>query len=99
MNIPFDKLSPADLMLCSKLADRMIDLALEVGVPLPPECRLSLHMDISTAHLSRPLKLQQLLMASNEDLSHDVLAIARNIDRQAGRLPDWLHLRFEATRQ
>jgi hypothetical protein len=94
--IDYSNLSPQDLLLIERIVERVKDLAEEYKLPVEPWI---LVIDVATAHTNgRPLKLQQLLMTSNEDLIHDVLAIGRHIDRKTGKLPDFLRLRNEVTR-
>ena len=44
--------------------------------------RLSLIMDIETAHQQFKLRLNELLNADNADFLHDIVGIQNNIDRK-----------------
>lgn len=49
--------------------------------------KLGLLMDVTTTHLNGcPLDLDGLLISENFDFFHDIVGIARNIDRKTGQL-------------
>lgn len=48
--------------------------------------RLSLIMDLETAHEEFNLKLDELLNASDFDFAHDVVGIQQNIDRKERKM-------------
>lgn len=54
-------------------------------------------MDITACHANGcPLKLPELLEASDEDFSHDIFGIRRHINRETGELEDCFLPRFAA---
>jgi len=78
-------ITPAESDLISRIVERAVDLARQYGV-LGMD-RLSLTMDLATCHVNHyPLELLQLLMTSDDNLSHDVYGISYHMDRRAGKL-------------
>lgn len=65
---------------------------------IPPATRqldaLTMQMDLTVIHANQhPLDLRAMLYGSDEDMMHDVSAIANFIDRRIGRIPDGIRLR------
>lgn len=60
--------------------------ALAVQHKLPIASTLQLGLDLCLAHARQPLNLWALLAGGDDDLTHDVLGIGRNIDRLTGEL-------------
>ena len=59
--------------------------------------RLNVEMDLTATHANgNPLRLADLLAASDADLLHDVLGIERHLDRTTGKLTDCFSPRFSA---
>lgn len=83
MTAPNFKTSATEFRLIMTLVDRAEKIAASAGRSID---RMELSMDLSAAHNSCPLKLEQLAQASDADLAHDVFGIARHIDRDTGRL-------------
>lgn len=83
-SITYDTLTPYEADLIGRIAARMVDLAASIGIALD---KFSLAMDLATVHCnSCPLDLTALFYAGNDNLSHDVIGIARHIDRGNGHL-------------
>ena len=59
------------------------DYALRLGLKRD---KLSLVMDLQTAHHACPLNLDGLLAASDSDFIHDVNGIIANLNRETGEL-------------
>lgn len=79
----FEMLDPTDLALIAQITKRVMELA-------PADCGVDatiMMMDLAMVHTRGcPLKLMQLLMSSNDDITHDVLGIGLHIDRNTGKL-------------
>jgi hypothetical protein len=76
----------AEIDLESKIAKRAIALAAKHDIELK---QIDIMMDIDACHCNGcPLKLVELLNASDFDFSHDVLGIRRHINRETGELID-----------
>lgn len=80
--------TPADKDLADRAVARLLDLAEASGVP--PHKRLNrelMVMDLLCVHCNGcPMNLHQLLLGSDDDLSHDLLGIGMCIDRTTGQL-------------
>ena len=83
VNHEWKDLDPRDLALIHQCVQRVCDLA-------PPNSGIDktiLAMDIALVHTHGcPLNLLQLLMSSNDDITHDVLGIGLHVDRKTGKL-------------
>lgn len=56
---------------------------------------LLIEMDLVTVHANGcPLKLEDLLAASDADFAHDLLGIRTHLDRDSGQLNDLFRPRF-----
>jgi hypothetical protein len=84
--------SREDMATILQIVSRYIDLCKQYGLQLVKDTgviaasSMQLGLDLCLAHCRAPLHLQRLLMASDDDLSHDVAGIARNLDRLTGHL-------------
>ncbi|MEG7715417.1 hypothetical protein, partial [Listeria monocytogenes] len=75
--------SNEDFKLIAAIARRAADLAASLGHSCD---RLGLMMDIEYTHAETPLRLVELLSASDSNLAHDVFGINRHIDRATGKM-------------
>lgn len=82
--IPWEKISRYEANLISKIANRGIALASKVGGP--DLDKVEVDMDLTAAHLSCPLQLDELLRAKDSDFGHDFFGIRRHINRRTGEL-------------
>ena len=82
--------------LIRQIVDRATQLLENTnGDPITQAQRLSLHLDVAACHLNgNPLRLAELLNASEFDLMHDVCGIVRHLDRYTGQLGDCFSPRF-----
>ena len=55
-----------------------------------------LHMDLCAAHITCPLKLEELLEANTFDFVHDVVGIVNHLNRETGELEDCFVPRYAA---
>lgn len=88
VDINFDT-TPTEASQITDIVDRYLDLvgAREDDNYSRKERQLGLRMDLTACHLNgTPLRLQELLDASDFDLAHDVQGIARFMDRYTGKL-------------
>lgn len=78
--------NPTEENLITDIVDRYLKL---IDAELNAELRLELRMDLTACHLNgTPLRLQELVEASDFTLAHDVQGINRFIDRTTGKLTD-----------
>lgn len=78
-----------DTILISKIVKRIQEKS--VGQFRP----MDLDMDITACHLNGcPLKLEELLLADDFNLFHDIAGISNHIDRRTGKLTDCFVPRF-----
>jgi hypothetical protein len=89
----WNKINKEDTILVSKIVDRAINLAKDQA---PNINRLSFEMDITLAHITSPIRLEELLAAPNGDFGHDVFGIAAHINRNTGELEDCFSPRYSA---
>ena len=83
--------SDDDANLIAAIVDRADELSLAHGHVLD---RLSTQMDLTAVHANGcPLDLARLAAADNFNLMHDVLGIARHLDRETGKLRDFFRPR------
>lgn len=91
MTEPSFDVSPADHDLIQKIAERAVDLRSSLSV-------LDTEMDVTACHANGcPLDLPRMLAsgeAGEYDFLHDVLGIARHLDRNSGALRDCFLPRF-----
>lgn len=73
-----------DVAYINQIVARIAELGVKHKLPVPST--LQLGMDVCLAHARQPLNLWALLAGSDDDLTHDVLGIGRNIDRMTGEL-------------
>ena len=98
--IPYNRLSPAAVQLCVDISKRGVKLMQKqrraLGVPLLPIDGMLYAMDVGAVALSRPnFSLLRLFMSGEGDFWDDFSVIIKLIDRNTGRLPDWIKLRAE----
>ena len=73
--------------LTVKIANRYLELCDKLNMPASKPKKLTLVMDIDACHSNGcPLKLEELLNASDFDFAHDVGGIITNINRETGKL-------------
>jgi hypothetical protein len=76
---------------------RIIDMAKTHGVNID---HMTMSMDLLACHCNgTPLKLMQLYMSAPDDFTHDMLGIARHINRHTGQLMGGFKPRFAVTKQ
>lgn len=87
--------SAADMATIVQLTKRMVDviqsyggvqMAQDKGVIVASSMQLGL--DVAMVHSRTPLELTHLLLCSDDDFTHDMTGIARNVDRLTGHLRD-----------
>lgn len=87
--------SAADMATIVQLTKRMVamveaygavQLARDKGAIVASSMQLGL--DVAMVHSRTPLELGQLLLTSDDDFTHDMTGIARNVDRLTGYLRD-----------
>lgn len=92
--VDFD-VTDAEMLLIIRIAGRAVTLAEKTGAR--PN-QTAIEMDIAAAHRNGcPLRLAELLEASDADCLHDVSGIVRYLDRRTGALTDNFEPRFAAT--
>ena len=90
--IKWENITSDERAVVVKIVDRAInDIYEPCGVKVD---RLTLNMDITAAHISNPLKLEELLNADYNNFGHDVTGIVRHIDRNTGELTDGFYPRY-----
>ena len=73
--------------LTVKIADRYLELCDKLNMPSCKPKKLTVVMDIDACHSNGcPLKLGELLRASDFEFAHDVGGIITNINRETGKL-------------
>lgn len=81
--------------ILDRIVERAVRLAAKGGQPIRD--RLSFDMDLTACHCNgNPLRLMDLLGASDADFGHDVFGIARYLDRDTGSLTNCFSPRFSA---
>jgi len=79
-----------DVMLIRDIVKRAVKF-------MPRLDTMSVSMDLQACHTcGNPLKLAELLAASDGDLAHDVSGINRHLDRETGKLGGCFSPRFSA---
>lgn len=93
--------SKADMATIVQLTKRMValiesyggvQLARDKGVIVASSMQLGL--DVAMVHSRTPLELNQLLLTSDDDFTHDMTGIARNVDRLTGHLREGFTPRY-----
>jgi hypothetical protein len=87
----WNKINKADAILVTKIVDRAINMAPDLITN-----KLSFEMDITLAHITNPLRLEDLLAAPDGDFGHDVFGIGSHINRDTGELEDCFSPRYSA---
>lgn len=64
-------------------ADRIVDRAFRLKIWAR---RMDVAMDLSAVHATRPLRLAELANADDFNFAHDMVGIARHLDRETGEL-------------
>ena len=82
--------------LIHEIAVRAIGLGAGIGRPqgFLNNPLLETEMDLAACHCSNPLRLGDLLAADNFNLMHDVMGIARHLNRKTGKLENHFSPRF-----
>ena len=86
--------SREDVATINRIVTRFTSLFDQYGVKLTRDrgafvaSSLQLGLDVALVHYRTPLKLGQMLLGSDEDLTHDLMGIFRNVDRTNGQLRD-----------
>lgn len=86
--------SREDVALINRIVARFVSLFDQYGVKLTQDrgafvaSSLQLGLDVALVHYRTPLKLTQMLLGNDEDLTHDLMGIFRNVDRTNGQLRD-----------
>ena len=100
--IPFHRLPPHEVQLCVALGERTAKLIQDLmrdhkslKVEAHPQI---IAMDFATVHLSRPLRLTDLLRANVFELINEYTLIHANINRLDGSFPIFVRLGFEQSR-
>jgi hypothetical protein len=83
--IKLSKINTADLVLIGKAVDRAVEIGKQNNFAVE---RISMHMDLCTAHIEGPLNLDKLVQAPDGDFGHDVFGINRYLDRNTGQLTE-----------
>ena len=78
---PFRTLRSHDLYVVNKIVERAQTF-------FPDRDERDIRMDLLAAHLSCPLRLDDLLNAADVDFVHDIVGIERHLDRQLFYLRD-----------
>lgn len=76
--IKWEKISPTDTDLINQITKKASTFI--------NHKQIDILMSISTAHIKTPLKLKELLNASDFDLVHDVAGIIKHVDHKTGEL-------------
>ncbi len=85
-------ISPDEMTLESKIADRAIAMARTAGIQYD---KMTAVMDIDAVHSNgNPLRLQELLESDDLDFAHDIFGILAHLDRNTGRLLDCFSPRY-----
>ncbi len=85
--IRWDKASDEEVVVIHKIAERVKEV-------LPSAKLYNLEMDITAAHILRPLRLEDLLKAKRDDFLCDICGISRHINRKTGKLKNCFSPRY-----
>ena len=89
------EVTAAESKLIKKIIDRVEKLWKENGHAPRAFSRVDREMDLVACHANgNPLDLNRLLQADDFNLLHDVLGIARHLDRETGKLLDFFSPRY-----
>lgn len=98
--IPFDKLTPSDIELCLRIAQRGMVIFVNANKKLPtgsekwPEDALLYAMDIASVHVADgPIQLLSFQLSDPIDFVSDFVNIVTFVNRESGMLPPWVSLR------
>ena len=101
IRIPWERISPVDMVLLRQLGKRvtaiLVDMRERGGVQLMPPHDAMSSADFAVAHLQRPLDLQAMMLAPDDELLREYVTIARYINRRMGVLLPGARLRFLKT--
>lgn len=82
------KTTKAETQIITRIAQRAVYLNPEYNF-------MTAQMDVTACHANgNPLDLERLLAAEDFDFAHDVFGIARNINRETGKLENFFVPRF-----
>lgn len=100
--IPFSRLAPHEVQLCVALGERTAKLIQEL-TRQHRDLKVEAHpqiiaMDFATVHLTRPLRLDDLLRANVFELINEYTLIHANVNRLDGTFPVFVRLSFEQSR-
>lgn len=84
----YDKLSAEDIELIAAITQRAVEL-LKVD-------QLSTEMDVTCVHLQCPLKLFALYNTDDFNFTHDIIGIAKHLNRETEELEGFFRPRFAA---
>lgn len=87
----FENVSKGDHNTIKKIVTRAWD---EDAVRNAYSKTIDLFMDLMVTHYYHPIRLQHLLESSDFNFLHDVLGIAKHLDRKTGMLKDCFSPRF-----
>lgn len=97
MNLNMDP-TAKDAVIMGRIAAQAMDTYKRLGIETHFD-EIDLHMDLCAVHLNGcPLRLQDLLDASDFDFAHDVLGIHKNLNRHTGQLENFFLPRFAEKR-
>ncbi len=82
-----------DLKIIGQIAARAVTLYQSHGEAIE---RKTVYMDITIAHHSNPLRLDDLLAADDFNFAHDIAGINRHLDHATGKLDGRFLPRFTA---
>ena len=71
----------------AEIIGKIVYLAVKRQIIMPSN-KLSLTMDIEAAHMTNPLRLEDLLNADEYSFYHDIAGILYHINRKTGELDD-----------
>lgn len=83
--------SRAVIEVQAAIAQRALTLFDEAGIPVT---KLELLMDVDNVHAICPLRLRELLEASDGDFAHDLMGIYRHFNRQTKQMQDGFTPRY-----
>jgi hypothetical protein len=92
--IDWSKTTREDLEIIEEIVDRACRLITVTGAPMPT--KMDLLMDIEAAHIVCPLRLNDLLGASDSNFAHDIGGIRRHLNRETGELEGCFLPRYAA---
>lgn len=86
-----------DTKRCVFIMQRAMAIAKSAGIPPEQIDGFLIYMDLCVLHCNggRRLNLTAMCYAQPEDLMADLALIKVNLDRETGKLPEFVRLRFE----